>query len=289
MHERELVGLEYLRAATALLQRARRAHPTFGLFEAADLQWWWAKPRSTDPIPQLVWFDDDDQPVAAVIVTDWGERIGLDPLVMPDAPSEWLTHVFERGLAHATQLGYEAVGLEVDRDDGVLREVVARHGFDLTDDGVVETWLAAGDRPTISPLHEGYRLTSRAMADGRPHHMIGRSGPDVEARLRQASLYRPDLDLAVVDADDRLAAHGMFWFDPATATGLVEPIRTEEDHQRRGLGRHVLTRGIDLLARAGATRVKICFEPGNPAARRLYLSVGFRPDRQTDTYTRLRS
>ena len=49
-------------------------------------------------------------------------------------------------------------------------------------------------------------------------------------------------------ADGGVAAYGLFWFDPATATGLVEPMRTEDDHQRRGLARHVLTAGVDLLA-----------------------------------------
>jgi len=37
-----------LEAVTALLQRVRSAHPTAGLYEAADLQWWWRTPRSTD-------------------------------------------------------------------------------------------------------------------------------------------------------------------------------------------------------------------------------------------------
>jgi ribosomal protein S18 acetylase RimI-like enzyme len=42
----------------------------------------------------------------------------------------------------------------------------------------------------------------------------------------------------------------------------------------------VLTTGINLLAEAGAARIKICFEPDNPAAMGLYLSVGFEPVKQ---------
>jgi GNAT superfamily N-acetyltransferase len=116
--------------------------------------------------------------------------------------------------------------------------------------------------------------------------MVHRSGPDVETRLRQTSLYRPDLDLVVLDRRDRVAAYGLFWFDGETATGLVEPMRTEDDHQRRGLARHLLTAGIDRLAAAGATRIKICFEPDNPASRQLYLSVGFEPVKQTVVFAR---
>lgn len=267
---------------TALLQRVRNAHPTNGLFEAADLQWWWRTPRSTDHLRQLFWFDHLGRPEAAVIATDWGERVALDPIVMPGATPDRVAHVIERGLAHAGECGFGAVELEVDRADDVMREVLFGHGFAVKEDGVVETWLAADARPEVSLLHEDYRLSSRLDTMLGPHHMIRRSGPDVETRLRQTSLYRPDLDLLVVDTRDSVAAYGLFWFDPETATGLVEPMRTEDDHQRRGLARHVLTAGIDLLAGAGAARIKICFEPDNPASSHLYLSVGFEPVKQTD-------
>jgi GNAT superfamily N-acetyltransferase len=252
------------------------------LFEAADLQWWWRTPRSTDHLRQLFWFDHLGRPEAAVIATDWGERVALDPIVMPGATPDRVAHVIERGLAHAGECGFGAVELEVDRADDVMREVLFGHGFAVKEDGVVETWLAADARPEVSLLHEDYRLSSRLDTMLGPHHMIRRSGPDVETRLRQTSLYRPDLDLLVVDTRDSVAAYGLFWFDPETATGLVEPMRTEDDHQRRGLARHVLTAGIDLLAGAGAARIKICFEPDNPASSHLYLSVGFEPVKQTD-------
>ena len=88
----------------------------------------------------------------------------------------------------------------------------------------------------------------------------------------------------VHDGRDGVAAYGLFWYDPETATGLVEPMRTEDDHQRQGLARHVLTTGVDRLVEAGAARIKICYEPDNPASGHLYRSVGFEPDRQTVVY-----
>jgi GNAT superfamily N-acetyltransferase len=290
VHERELSGLDALAAVTSLSQRVRAAHPTAGLFEAADFQWWWRVPRTTDEVAQLFWFDDHDRPVAGVIATDWGERIGLDPITMPGAEPGWVTVVIERGLAHAAALGFEAVGLEVDRADDVTRGVLGGNGFEIADDGVVESWIDAGSRPPVSSIDERYRLESRRdtrrAATGGTHHMDRRPGPGSEARLRQASLYRDDLDLVVLDSGDEPVAYGLFWFDPVTKTGLVEPMRTEDSHQGRGLARHVLTAGLDLLADAGATRIKICFEPANAPARHLYLDVGFVPDRQTDLYVR---
>lgn len=284
--ERLRSGNHYLDDVTALAQRVRSAHPTKGLYEAADFQWWWRTPRPTDDIGQLFWFDDLGRPEAAVIATDWGSRLALDPIVMPDATPDWIAHVIGRGLAHASECGFDAVELEVARDDDFLREALSRHGFAVKEDGVVEAWLDADARPAIGPLHTGYRLTTRLDTMQRPHHMInaGRNHPDAEPRLRQTSLYRPDRDLVVHDSHDDVAAYGLFWFDPETATGLVEPMRTEDAHQRKGLARHILTTGIHLLAEAGAERIKICFEPDNPGACSLYLSVGFKPVKQTDVF-----
>lgn len=281
--EQHRVGLDYLESITALLQRVRRAHPTKGLFEAADLQWWWRVPRATDRVPQLFWFDAAGRPEAAVIVTEWSGRVAFDPFVLPDADADLAAHVVERGVAHADQLGFETLTLEADPGEQALISALTTHGFVIDGDGLVETWLVAGARPPVSPLAEGYRLSCRAETGDRPHHMINpkRNHLDPEPRLRQTSLYRPDLDLVVHDADGEVAAYGLFWFDPVTATGLVEPMRTEDQHQRRGLARHVLTAGIDRLAEAGAERIKVCFEPDNPASGHLYLSVGFEPIRQT--------
>jgi ribosomal protein S18 acetylase RimI-like enzyme len=55
----------------------------------------------------------------------------------------------------------------------------------------------------------------------------------------------------------------------------VEPVRVEDEFQRRGLARAMLTAGIDRLVARGARRVKISYE--TEAAGALYRGVGFRP------------
>lgn len=293
MREDHRVGLDYLRTVTELLQRVRKAHPTFGLYQAAEIQFWWSVARSTDTFDQLFWFDDQDRPVAAVTVTDFADGTSLvyeQPtmvvIVMPDATSEWVAHVVGRGLAHLDERGIHAVELEVDSADGFMRDLLLGHGFTRRGPAVVECWLDADRRPDVSPLAGGYRLQSRLDRMDRPHHLSGSRRADPERRLRQTSLYRPELDLVVVDADENPVAHGMFWYDPATGTGVVEPMRTSDAHQRRGLGRHILTSGVDRLADAGATRISIGFEPDNPSSGHLYRSVGFEPHRRTDSWAR---
>jgi GNAT superfamily N-acetyltransferase len=90
----------------------------------------------------------------------------------------------------------------------------------------------------------------------------------------------------VLDGHSQVAAYSLFWFDPVTATGLVEPMRTEAAHQRRGLARHLLGAGIDRLTAAGARRVKVCYGPGNRAARNLYFGAGFESGKQTAVFSR---
>lgn len=277
--------MDYLEAVTALLQRGRAGHPTIGLYEAAELQWWWRSPRRTDETGQLFWFDDDGRPEAGVVLTDWGSQVALDPMLMPDAAPDVVAHVVDRGLAHAASIGIEEVSLEVDRVGDVLIAVLAERGFAFKEEGLAESWLATEARPPVSSLADGYQLAPRSETPDRPHYGISRGGPNMAARLQETSLYRTDLDLTVLGPDDGVAAYGIFWHDPTTATGVVEPMRTEEGHQQRGLARHVLTAGLDRLANAGAQRIKICYEPGNLAARHLYLSVGFEPVKQTDTFS----
>ena len=103
--------------------------------------------------------------------------------------------------------------------------------------------------------------------------MLARNGPDVEARLRQTSLYDPRLDLAVLAPDGSVAGYALFWHDPVTGVGMVEPVRVEDEHSGRGIGYAMISAGLDRLARAGATTLKIGWESAR--AGELYTRLGF--------------
>lgn len=269
-------------AATAVLRRIRTGHPTHGLYETSDLMWWARVPRSTDDAPVVV-FSDAEGPVAAAMLTAWGDDVALDPLVLHDASEALVSAVVDAGLALAAERGVRRVEVMADRADAVLVGQLERRGFEVVDDGAddAEGWIRAEERPAISAPPAGYRLTSRADRSTAPHHMIGRNGEQVAERLARTELYRPDLDLFVLAPDGEVAAYGLFWFDPVTMTGSVEPMRTEDAHQGRGLARHVLTSGLDRLAAAGADRIKIAWRLDNPTAAHLYRSVGFEPAKET--------
>ena len=97
-------GLEYLALATELLQRARLADAEAGLWEAADLQWWWRTPRRSDAIDQLFWIDDEG-PVAGVVLTDWGSAWGCDLIVVPGVTTVPLSTLWARAVEAIDALG----------------------------------------------------------------------------------------------------------------------------------------------------------------------------------------
>lgn len=278
---RLLTGLARVEAVSTVLQRRRNEHPTAGNFEAADLQWWWRTPRPTDDQPQPCWFDAEG-PVAAVTATRWRDGLGVDVHVPPSLAEEAVAQVWSAAFDLAA--GEADVFIWCADDDPLGASLLADNGWvRIADDGP-SGWMDAADAPPVSPLADGYRLLTRADRPSGPHPFAARNGPAVEDRLRQTALYRPDLDLVVVTETDEVAGSTLFWFDPVTKVGLVEPMRTEDDHQRRGLGRHQLTAGIRRLVDLGAERIRISWEDDNPASSTLYPDVGFVPTQRMRTY-----
>lgn len=271
VHQVSASGLEAQALATELLHRVRRTDPEAGLWEAADVQWWWRQPARSDEVDQPFWVDDDG-PVGGVLLTTSGADCQVDPIVVPGALD--LETVFatalELGRAHAPE------GFEIPTDDGdaALRRLVREAG--MTEGYTDSTaWLHAGERLEVRPPVAGFTVVDRTERADRPHPLRQRNGAGVGQRLAQCTLYDPALDLAVEAADGEVAGYALFWADPITGVGLVEPVRVHDDFQRRGLASALVTEGAARLFARGMERVKISF--GSEAAGATYRGVGFRP------------
>jgi GNAT superfamily N-acetyltransferase len=288
LRERHVAGLEYLALVTTLLQTARRAHPTTGVWEAGDLQWWWRRDQHADATEATFWLDGE-QPVAAVVCMNWGDRIGCDVLgVDPDGAAA-VEVAWPHARRHIETHHDVPVEMTVTDDNAALIDAIASSGFEPSGEVAVPTWMAAADRPAVPPLPDGFTLVSRADDPVRPHPMIGRNGERVAELLAECSLYRPELDLAIYDPDGEVAGYSLFWADPVTGVGLVEPMRTEDRYHRTGLGHVILREGLDRLAARGCSRLKVTYIVGNDGAQRLYLGAGFTPGTHDRTYLRERA
>jgi len=287
MHEHRAGGLEHLALVTSLLQSARLANPDGGVFEAADLQWWWRRDQHADAAASTFWLDDDGRPLAAIVFTDWGDRTGCDLLDARHDSAAALELAGARFRALLDAHAGSAVEMTIRAGDDALLAAATAAGFAVTDHAEVTTTMAASARPPSTAPPDGFVVASRAERLDRPHHLIARNGEHVAARLGECSLYRADLDLCVVEtATDAVAAYGVFWADPVTAVGLVEPMRTEDRFQGRGLASALLRAGVERLATSGCAQLRVTYATDNAASRRLYLGTGFRGTFECRTYRR---
>lgn len=279
LSEVRLSGLEAVELATRLLQRARRAGVDDGLWEAADVQWWWRTARRSDDVEQIFWADADG-PVGAVLATEFRGTWQCDPILVAGAAIAPQI-VWERAVEQAVSLGPGSFEVPARDDQPDLVAFLRASGFVAGEPSAI-AWLDARDRPAVTAPAEGFVLTDRAARTGTPHPMRGRNGDAVEDRLRQCSLYDPALDLAVEAPDGTVAGYSLYWFDPVTRVGLLEPMRVNDEYQRRGLARAMLTAGLDRLAQRGATRLKVGYSTDIAGA--LYAGSGFRRTSTTTWY-----
>ena len=280
----EVVTDGYLDLVTRLLQRCRLSDPTGGLWEAGDFQWWWRRVRPSDRRGQLFWRDVRGEPVAGVILNDWDAMWACDVIVSPEHLPELFDAVWRRALERMDELQPATVEVRARDDDTTTRTALAEAGFAPAGDNDTTTWLDAVRRPQVSPLAGGFELRSRAETADRPHHMIRRNGEHVAERLAECSLYDPELDLLIEAPNGDVAGYALFWLDPVTRVGLVEPMRVEEPYQRLGLAKHLLTAGIDRLVARGCERLKVSYWDENAPAKALYLGAGFVPESTSRVY-----
>jgi predicted N-acetyltransferase YhbS len=266
-----LRGLERINATTIVLQRARLADPLRGFWEAADVQWWWARPRASDELALPVWFDDAG-PVAATGLTSSKDEgpWQTDVFVVPSTVSP--EEVWAETMKAADEHAQDSLEMLVHDTDTTLTDLALHSGFKLTEERLGTSWMDPEHRRPISNVSE-FTVVDRTDRADRPHPMIARNGEHIEQRLQQCSLYDPTLDLSVEDMDGNVAGYALFWHDHTTSVGLLEPMRVHEKYQRRGLAHMLLTNGVDRLVRQGARRLKVGF--ATEAAGDLYRGGGF--------------
>jgi ribosomal protein S18 acetylase RimI-like enzyme len=96
--------------------------------------------------------------------------------------------------------------------------------------------------------------------------------------------YTPELDIVAVAPDGQMGAFCIVWTDPLNQVGLFEPVGTHPDFRRRGLGKAVMLEGLRRLQERGMKSAIVSTFEDNPAAIKLYESVGFRVVNRLGTY-----
>jgi GNAT superfamily N-acetyltransferase len=108
-----------------------------------------------------------------------------------------------------------------------------------------------------------------------PHPLERRCGGEIHQRLLGCSLYRPELDLSVRNTAGEVVAYCICWADFKNRFAMLEPMRTEQAWQGRGLGTALIAEQVRRLRGLGIDDLRVNYATNNRAAQRLYAKSKF--------------
>lgn len=256
------------------------AHAHRGYMHPGDLVWWLRQNTQVDPTQALELFLDGAGEVQGFVFSDpvtWAVMQGA-----PGTPAP----VWDAMLAvAAAKAGPDPLTVQPHEHDAAQLAALTRGGFAPAGDRQLQL-VRVPERADLEPvaLPGGLRFTDMGRGDVPARVRVGlhqevwrpsRVTPEAYARLQAAPLYRPDLDVLVVDPTGAPVAYALGWFDPGSRTGLIEPVGTHPAFRRRGLGAAVVREVTRRVAALGAGRVTIGTSAGNAAAVALYRAAGY--------------
>ena len=89
-------------------------------------------------------------------------------------------------------------------------------------------------------------------------------------QMQSSPYFRHDLTLAAVAPKGDFVSYCGMWYEPRNRIALVEPVATDPDYRRLGLGRTVVLEGVRRCAALGA---RVAFVGSD---QDFYKSLGFR-------------
>ena len=174
------------------------------------------------------------------------------------------------------------VAIYLDDRDRDFQQAAAARGFSRTERRAEATSALALDASLPrGEVPAGFRVTDIEHDDdlAKLHRLLHRGfnhqgEPDPadlsgRRKMQSAPNYRKELNVVVIaPGGDFVSLCGM-WFEPINRFAYVEPVCTDPDYRRRGLGRAAVLEGLGRCARLGAT---VAYS----SILEFYLSMGFR-------------
>jgi ribosomal protein S18 acetylase RimI-like enzyme len=233
---------------------------------------------------------EDDGKLAAFMMPDgWLGEVHFNIHPNYDSPSmvEAMLLKAEEHLCEKRPDGSSSLLVWAPAKDTIRQEILRQYGYEKKGDPEMQ-WRRTLDTPisdvplaagySIRSLGDGLELLERCYASGLGFHdgniaiaVDNRNDPTWYRNIQTAPLYRRDLDLVAVAPDGSIASFCTIWLDDVTRTAYFEPVATVPAHQRKGLGKAVLTEGLKRLQRMGA--LVGCVGGFSTAANALYQSV----------------
>lgn len=234
-----------------------------------------------------IWEDVDGQIASVLTPENKGEAfLQVHPNMLSEQLEVEMLEIAEQNLSTQDSNGKRKLRVWANAEDATRREILSHRGYvkqgfpefqrrRSISDPIPELKIDPGY--TIRSLGENDELPSRSWASWRAFHPRAPDedyqGWDWYLNVQRAPLYRRDLDIVAVAPGGEIASFCTAWFDDVTRSGAFEPVGTVPDHQRRGLGKAVMTAGMQRLKQLGALRVYV--NSYADEAHALYESAGF--------------
>lgn len=232
-----------------------------------------------------MWKTSDGKMAAVVTGLGMGEfRLHIHPGYLTSEVVEGMLSWVETHLAVIDDGSY-LVCLPVYEQDHFLQEILVRSGY-TRQSGKSRHWWRDLDAPVeLAPVPDGYIVHSmggldehpaRSWASWRAFHAEEPSA-DYDGdhswylNFQSAPLYRRDLDIVAVTETGEMASFCTVSYDDYTCSAVCVLVGTAAEHWRRGLGKAVITEGMQRARRLGCTR--IFATAYDPLANALYSSV----------------
>lgn len=173
--------------------------------------------------------------------------------------------------------------------DRYFQDIAQDLGFIPTTEKENDAIFYLDKTSTSYTLPEGFRITTmkdtfdlyqylRVLWKGFNHELNGDGefefSKSKELMAREEML-RPNVDLnlkiAVVSPEGNFVAYCGMWYDPEAGYGVIEPVATDPDYRKMGLGKAVVLEGIKRIGELGAKRALV------GSSQQFYYSIGLRP------------
>ena len=264
----------------------------YGLYQPNNRDGNWLQPiweyAYTHP-----WFDETAVPRIGIWqdagqivgVTMYESRLGeaffqLHPAYAHLKP-EMLTYA-EQHLTGTTAEGRRYLKAYVPEFDTALAHVVRSRGYEQEPEShrPMSQFVIPDPFPPIR-LPDGFRLKS--LADDNDLSKVDRvlwrgfdhpgeppdDGPTDRQKMQSGPHFRPDLTIVVEAPNGAFVAFSGLWLEPVNRFGYVEPVATDPDYRRMGLGTAAVLEGIRRCGELGASVAYVGSD------QPFYLAMGF--------------
>jgi ribosomal protein S18 acetylase RimI-like enzyme len=182
-------------------------------------------------------------------------------------------------------------GVVIADTDSDFQDIAAQLGFRATVQKENDAIFYIENTSTAYALPEGFQITTmketfdlyqyrRVLWKGFNHELNGEGElhfSEEEERASKGEMLRPNVDLnlkvAAVAPDGNFAAYCGMWYDSEAGYAVIEPVATDPEYRKMGLGKAVVLEGIRRAGELGAKTALV------GSSQQFYYSIGLRPYR----------